>query len=139
MTMEGSMRRRVMNCFIGGDDLGGQGWPLTGTLIGLDFLFLGLDEEGLFLGDEGVAAALELDHVDAHGIVGRLVRKGIDSGRALAEFSLDEFKEECPLVDENVYKFLGAVNAVNAMKSYGSTAPDQVRFQIDSWKNKLGL
>lgn len=58
--MEGSMLRRVMNCFIGGDDLGGQERPLTGTLIGFDFLFLGLDEEGLFLGDEGVAAALEL-------------------------------------------------------------------------------
>ena len=75
----------------------------------------------------------------AHGVVGRLVRKGIDSGRPLAEFSLEEFKAESPLVDENVYKFLGAVNAVNAMKSYGSTAPEQVRFQIDSWKKKLGL
>ena len=111
---------------------------------------------GTTLKRESIAARLDKGYLDAtsfmeylirqgvpqrsaHGIVGRLVRKGIDSGRALAEFSLDEFKEECPLVDENVYKFLGAVNAVNAMKSYGSTAPDQVRFQIDSWKNKLGL
>ena len=75
----------------------------------------------------------------AHGVVGRLVRKGIDSGRALAEFSLDELRAECDRVDENVYDYLGAVNAVKAMKSYGSTAPDQVRFQIDSWKKKLGL
>lgn len=75
----------------------------------------------------------------AHGVVGRLVRKGIETERALAEFPLEELREACDLVDENVYKYLGAANAVNAMKCYGSTAPDQVRAQIDSWKKKLGL
>lgn len=111
---------------------------------------------GATLKRESIAARLDKGYLDAtsfmeylirqgvpqrsaHGIVGRLVRKGIESNRALAEFSLAELQEECPLVDENVYSFLGAVNAVNAMKSYGSTAPDQVRFQIDSWKKKLEL
>ena len=75
----------------------------------------------------------------AHGIVGRLVRKGIDSGRALAEMTLDELRSECDRIDERVYDYLGAANAVKAMKSYGSTAPDQVRAQIDSWKSLLGL
>ena len=75
----------------------------------------------------------------AHGIVGRLVRKGIDSGRALAEMPLDELRSECDRIDERVYDYLGAANAVKAMKSYGSTAPDQVRAQIDSWKSLLGL
>ncbi len=111
---------------------------------------------GMRLNRQSIASRLEEGYLDAtsfmeylirlgvpqrtaHGVVGRLVRKGIDSGRPLAQFSLEEFKAESPLVDENVYKFLGAVNAVNAMKSYGSTAPEQVRFQIDSWKKKLGL
>ena len=75
----------------------------------------------------------------AHGAVGRLVRQGIDSGKALAEFSLETLQKECELIDESVYDYLGAANAVKAMKSYGSTAPDQVRFQIDSWKKRLGL
>ncbi len=75
----------------------------------------------------------------AHGVVGRLVRKGIESGKALAEMSLDELRTESDKIESDVYEYLGAANAVNAMKSYGSTAPDQVRFQIDAWKKRLGL
>jgi len=75
----------------------------------------------------------------AHGVVGRLVRQGIESGRALAEFSLKELQDACELVDETVYDCLGAENAVKAMKSYGSTAPEQVRAQIDAWKKRLGI
>ena len=75
----------------------------------------------------------------AHGVVGRLVRKGIESGKALAEMSLDELRTESDKIESDVYDYLGASNAVNAMKSYGSTAPDQVRFQIDAWKKRLGL
>ena len=52
---------------------------------------------------------------------------------------LDELRSECDRIDERVYDYLGAANAVKAMKSYGSTAPDQVRAQIDSWKSLLGL
>ena len=111
---------------------------------------------GMKLKRESIAARLDKGYLDAtsfmeylirrgvpqrtaHGVVGRLVRKGIETGRALAEFPLEELRDACDLVDESVYDYLGAVNAVNAMKSYGSTAPDQVRFQIDSWKKKLTL
>ena len=79
------------------------------------------------------------DERNRRRVVGRLVRQGIDSGKALAEFPLETLREACELIDETVYDYLGAVNAVKAMKSYGSTAPDQTRFQIDSWKKRLGL
>jgi argininosuccinate lyase len=32
---------------------------------------------------------------------------------------------------------LGAENAIAAMKSYGSTAPEQVRKQIENWKIRI--
>ena len=67
------------------------------------------------------------------------MRRGIESGVALADFPLETLREASDLVDETVYDYLGAQNAVNAMKSYGSTAPEQVRFQIDEWKKRLGL
>ncbi len=111
---------------------------------------------GAQLKRESIAARLDKGYLDAtsfmeylirrgvpqrsaHGVVGRLVRQGIESGRALAEFPLEELQAACDVVDEHVYEFLGAANAVKAMKSYGSTAPDQVRFQIDSWKKRLDL
>ena len=75
----------------------------------------------------------------AHGVVGRLVRRAIDEGKTLAEFSLDVLREACDKIDDSVYDYLGAENAVKAMQSYGSTAPSQVRRQIDAWKVKLGL
>ncbi len=75
----------------------------------------------------------------AHGIVGRLVRKALDSGKRLAELPKEILSAECDRIDDSVYDVLGAENAVGAMKSYGSTAPDQVRRQINDWKKKLGL
>ncbi len=111
---------------------------------------------GATLKRESIAARLEKGFLDAtslmeylirkgipqrsaHGIVGKLVRKGVDSDTPLAQFSLETLQEACDKIDESVYDYLGAANAVKAMKSYGSTAPDQVRFQIDSWKKRLGL
>ncbi|MDO5309746.1 MAG: argininosuccinate lyase [Planctomycetia bacterium] len=75
----------------------------------------------------------------AHGIVGELVRVAVDSHRALAELPLATFQDACDLIEQNVYDYLGADNAVKAMQSYGSTAPSQVRAQIERWKEKLEL
>ena len=73
----------------------------------------------------------------AHGIVGRLVRLAMEKNVPLTKLSVKEFHEVYEGFDYNVSEVLGAKNAVAAMKSYGSTAPDQVRAQIIAWKEKL--
>jgi argininosuccinate lyase len=73
----------------------------------------------------------------AHGIVGRLVRLAMEKSVPLAKLPLKEFHEIYDGFDYNVFEILGAKNAVAAMKSYGSTAPEQVRQQIEAWKNKI--
>jgi argininosuccinate lyase len=73
----------------------------------------------------------------AHGIVGKLVRSAMDKDVPLAKLSLKEFLEFYSGFDYNVFSVLGAKNAVEAMKSYGSTAPDEVRRQIEHWKQKI--
>ncbi|MDR1484784.1 MAG: argininosuccinate lyase [Planctomycetaceae bacterium] len=75
----------------------------------------------------------------AHGIVGKLVRLAMDEGVQLGELSLQKFQSVYEGFDDSVYKILGAESAVAAMKSYGSTAPDQVKAQIKIWKEKLKL
>ncbi|MDO5552736.1 MAG: argininosuccinate lyase [Planctomycetia bacterium] len=75
----------------------------------------------------------------AHGIVGRLVRSAMDHRLPLVELPLSELQEACPEIDESVYDFLGAANAIAAMKSYGSTAPDQVHSQLSLWQKKFKL
>jgi len=74
----------------------------------------------------------------AHGMVGRLVRKAMDRGVRLSDLSLEEFREVHPDLDESVYDVLGVERTVKAMRSYGSTAPDEVERQVACWKKRLG-
>ncbi|MDR2763063.1 MAG: argininosuccinate lyase [Planctomycetaceae bacterium] len=75
----------------------------------------------------------------AHEIVGKLVRIAMDESVSLSELSLQKFRSVYSEFDEDVYKILGANSAINAMKSYGSTAPIQVKSQIKRWKEKLQM
>jgi argininosuccinate lyase len=74
----------------------------------------------------------------AHGIVGRLVRTAMERKVPLASLPMEVFQEIHEGFDDQVFAILGSDNAVTAMKSYGSTAPEQVRQQIDAWKSRLG-
>ena len=73
----------------------------------------------------------------AHGIVGRLVRSAMERGIRLSEIPLDEMRAAAPEIGEDVYRYLDAAGAVRAMKSYGSTAPAEVKKQIRWWKKQL--
>ena len=106
------------------------------------------------LNREAIAGRLDSGHLDAtalmehlirrnvpqrtaHELVGRLVRKAIDRGVRLADLTLEEFKEAHPQLDQGVYDVLGVQQAVAAMTSYGSTGPEQVNKQVESWKERL--
>ncbi len=74
----------------------------------------------------------------AHGFVGKLVRKAMDRGVRLTDLPLAEFQEADAGLNESVYGVLGVEKAVAAMKSCGSTAPEEVRKQVERWKKRLG-
>ena len=109
---------------------------------------------GAELNREAIAERLDRGHLDAttlmehlirrgvpqrtaHELVGRLVRKALDRGVRLADLSLAEFREADPELDASVYDVLGPEKAVAAMMSYGSTAPKEVKKQVQRWKEKL--
>ncbi|MCL4194589.1 MAG: argininosuccinate lyase [Thermoguttaceae bacterium] len=73
----------------------------------------------------------------AHGIVGGLVRLAMERNCRLSDLPLDEFRAADPGLDQSVYEVLGVERAVASFQSYGSTGPQQVRYQIDSWKKRL--
>lgn len=75
----------------------------------------------------------------AHGLVGRLVRQAMERECSLSELPLEVFQQAEPSLDQSVYEVLGARQAVEAMQSYGSTAPAEVQRQIEDWRKKLGL
>jgi len=73
----------------------------------------------------------------AHGMVGGLVRLATERGCRLADLPVQEFRQACAELGEEVYGVLGPKRAVEAMQSYGSTGPDQVRRQIETWRKRI--
>src|SRR5262245_19525965 len=73
----------------------------------------------------------------AHHLVGQLVGQAIERGCRLADLKLEDFRAADTSIDDSVYGVLGVKQAIAAFKSYGSTAPAEVRKQIDRWKKKV--
>lgn len=73
----------------------------------------------------------------AHHLVGSLVNDAMQKGVSLAEFPAEALQAAHPALDARVKDFLGVEKAVAAFRSYGSTAPVEVRRQIERWRGKL--
>ncbi|MEO1527320.1 MAG: argininosuccinate lyase, partial [Planctomycetota bacterium] len=73
----------------------------------------------------------------AHHAVGAIVGEAMERGVTLSELPLEVMQGHAPAVDESIRDVLGVHNAVAAFTSYGSTAPDQVRSQIERWSGRL--
>ena len=74
---------------------------------------------------------------NAHHFVGELVQSATAQKKRLSELDLKDFQALDPSADDSVYSVLGVEGAISAFQSYGSTAPDQVRSQIERWKTTL--
>ncbi len=111
--------------------------------------------EGSVLQRESISSRLEKGYLDAttlmewmiakgipqrtaHHLVGAIVGEAMQRDLPLSELPLDVMQSHSAEIDESVFDCLGCQNAVNAFVSYGSTAPDQVRSQIESWKKQIG-
>lgn len=64
---------------------------------------------------------------DCHEIVGHAVKYGVDSGKDLADMSLDELRRFSDQIDQDVFEVLTLEGSVNARDHIGGTAPAQVR------------
>ena len=69
--------------------------------------------------------------------VGKLVRLGEQRGCRLADLPPTEFDSVRPGLSADVYKVLGARNALAAFRSAGSTAPAEVERQMAFWREQL--
>ncbi|WP_440996734.1 argininosuccinate lyase [Arhodomonas sp. SL1] len=74
---------------------------------------------------------------DAHEIVGRAVRYGVERGRDLAEMELDELRHFSPAIGDDVFDVLTLEGSVAARDHTGGTAPAQVRAQVAAARERL--
>ncbi|HZZ31841.1 MAG TPA: argininosuccinate lyase [Phenylobacterium sp.] len=80
---------------------------------------------------------LGLPFRDAHHITGAAVKRAEQLGCDLPGLPLGELQVLDPRITDGVYKVLTPQASVASRMSYGGTAPDQVRAQIQRWKEIL--
>ena len=67
---------------------------------------------------------------DAHEIVGKAVRYGIDNNKDLAAMSLEELQAFSASIDQDVFAILSLSGSLAARNHLGGTAPAQVRAAV---------
>ena len=80
---------------------------------------------------------LGLPFREAHHITGAAVKRAEQLGYGLAGLPLAELQSLEPRITGGVYHVLTPEASVASRRSYGGTAPDQVRSQIQRWKEIL--
>jgi argininosuccinate lyase len=80
---------------------------------------------------------LKLPFRDAHHITGRLVAKAEAKGCDLAGLTLEEMREAEPRIAASVFDVLTPQASVASRRSYGGTAPENVRAMAREWKERL--
>jgi argininosuccinate lyase len=73
----------------------------------------------------------------AHHTVGGLVALCESKRCRLAELPLDELRQKCDRIDEDVRSVLGTKNAAAVLVSYGSGGRERVAEQLTKWKERL--
>ena len=74
---------------------------------------------------------------DAHHVTGALVALANEKDCALHQLPICDMRSIDKQIDEDVYSVLSVENSVASRISYGGTAPEQVRSQINRWKEIL--
>ncbi|VEF47297.1 argininosuccinate lyase [Bacillus freudenreichii] len=82
-------------------------------------------------------AAKGIPFREAHEIVGKLVLYCINKGCYLLDLSLEEFKQACSEISDDVYNVLSPTEAVRRRNSYGGTGFDQVKIQLEQAKKLI--
>jgi argininosuccinate lyase len=78
---------------------------------------------------------LKVPFREAHEVTGKIVRRAEDAGVAeLAHLPLSEFQAVDPGISEAARALLTVEKSVESRDSYGGTAPQRVREQIERWK-----
>jgi len=111
--------------------------------------------DGATLRADRIAARLDEGFLDATTLMEHLIRQGVPQRtgheivghlvglcerqgcRRLADLPDAEFSKAHPSLALGVKDLLGVANAVQAFRSHGSTAPDEVAGQLALWKERI--
>ncbi|RKF16280.1 argininosuccinate lyase [Roseovarius spongiae] len=81
---------------------------------------------------------LDMPFREAHHVTGALVAMAEGKGCDLPDLSLGDMQSVHGDISAEVFDVLGVHNSVASRTSYGGTAPEQVRRQVQRWQEILG-
>ncbi len=74
---------------------------------------------------------------DAHEVVGKAVRYGVENGKDLSDMSLTELQQFSSAITEDVFEVLTLEGSAASRDLLGGTAPQQVRMQIERARKQI--
>jgi argininosuccinate lyase len=74
---------------------------------------------------------------EAHHVTGRIVRLAEERGLALEAVPLADMQAIEPRITADVFNVLSVENSVASRRSFGGTAPENVRAQASAWLQRL--
>ncbi len=74
---------------------------------------------------------------DSHSIVGNMVARAISLRKNLDDFTIEEFKECSPLIEEDIYEAISMQTCVGDRKLKGGPAPERVKAEIEDGRAYL--
>lgn len=80
---------------------------------------------------------LKLPFRDAHHVTGAIVKLAEDQGLGLENLALSDMQSVEPKITKAVFSVLSVENSVKSRKSFGGTAPQNVRKMARSWLKRL--
>ena len=75
---------------------------------------------------------------EAHEVIGKIVLYAIQQQKFLLDLSFEEYQQFSSLFEEDIYEVLAPEHVVAVRNSFGGTAPEQVKAQIELAEAKLG-
>lgn len=80
---------------------------------------------------------LKMPFRDAHHVTGSIVALAEKQGLALAELQLSDMQTVEPRITKEIFSVLSVTNSVKSRKSFGGTAPSNVRKMARGWIKRL--
>jgi len=81
--------------------------------------------------------ALDMPFREAHHVTGKIVRLAEELGLALEAVPLADMQTIEPRISADVFGVLSVENSVASRRSFGGTAPENVRAQASAWLQRL--
>lgn len=80
---------------------------------------------------------LNIPFREAHHITGNIVKKAEESNLSLEDVPLHIMQEVCKDINNDVYDYIKMEISLNSRKSYGGTAPENVKNMIIYYKQTI--